>query len=50
MGKIYIIEPKFHVTKKSFEEMINRLNKFGFEIIDTPQVFFSRTALLIRKK
>ena len=49
-GKIYIIEPKFHVSKKSFEEMINRLKNIGFEIIDQPKIFFSRTVLLVTKK
>jgi ubiquinone/menaquinone biosynthesis C-methylase UbiE len=45
-GKIYIIEPKFHVTKKAFEEMMNKVRSIGFEIIDQPKVFFSRTVLL----
>ena len=49
-GKIYIIEPKFHVSKKSFEEMINKTKDIGFEIIDRPKVFISRTALLKIKK
>ncbi|HPB25341.1 MAG TPA: class I SAM-dependent methyltransferase [Bacteroidales bacterium] len=45
-GKIYIIEPKFHVSKKAFEDMIAKLKNFGFEIVDRPEVFFSRTVLL----
>jgi ubiquinone/menaquinone biosynthesis C-methylase UbiE len=49
-GKIYIIEPKFHVSKKSFEEMINKITDIGFEIIDRPKVFFSRTVLFSSKK
>jgi ubiquinone/menaquinone biosynthesis C-methylase UbiE len=49
-GKIYIIEPKLHVSKKSFERMINRLINIGFEIIDRPKIFFSRTVLLTNKK
>jgi ubiquinone/menaquinone biosynthesis C-methylase UbiE len=49
-GKIYIIEPKFHVSKKSFEEMINKIKDIGFEVIDRPKVFFSRTVLLTNKK
>ncbi len=49
-GKIYIIEPKFHVSKKSFDEMIDKLRNIGFEIIDRPKVFFSRTALITNKK
>jgi len=49
-GKIYIIEPKFHVSKKSFEEMINKTKDIGFEITDRPKVFISRTVLLKIKK
>jgi ubiquinone/menaquinone biosynthesis C-methylase UbiE len=49
-GKIFIIEPKFHVSKKSFEEMINRIKDIGFEIIDRPKVFFSRTVLFTNNK
>ena len=49
-GKIYIIEPKFHVSKKSFEEMINKTKDIGFEIVDRPRVFFSRTVLVTIKK
>jgi ubiquinone/menaquinone biosynthesis C-methylase UbiE len=45
-GKVYIIEPNFHVSKISFEEMIFRLKGMGFEITDSPKVFFSRTALM----
>jgi ubiquinone/menaquinone biosynthesis C-methylase UbiE len=49
-GKIFIIEPKFHVSKKSFEEMIIRLKSLGFNIIDRPKVFFSRTILFSNNK
>ena len=48
-GQIYIIEPKFHVSKKSFDDMIDRVKKMGFEIKDRPKVFFSRTALVTMK-
>ena len=49
-GKIFIIEPKFHVSKKSFEGMINKIKDIGFEIVDRPKVFISRTVLLTIKK
>jgi ubiquinone/menaquinone biosynthesis C-methylase UbiE len=49
-GRIFIIEPKFHVSKKSFEAMIDRIKSIGFEVIDCPKVFFSRTVLLKIKK
>lgn len=44
-GQFLIIEPKFHVPKKSFVEMMSLLKATGFEIIDNaPQVSFSRSA------
>ena len=48
-GKIYIIEPKFHVSKKSFDCMISKLDTVGFDLIDRPKVFFSRAVLLTIK-
>ncbi|MDO9511909.1 MAG: methyltransferase domain-containing protein [Bacteroidales bacterium] len=44
-GLIFIIEPKFHVTKKSFDSMIDKIKDIGMEIIDGPKVFFSRTII-----
>jgi ubiquinone/menaquinone biosynthesis C-methylase UbiE len=49
-GKIFIIEPIFHVTKTLFEEMITRARNIGFEIISGPKVFYSRTVLFSNKK
>jgi ubiquinone/menaquinone biosynthesis C-methylase UbiE len=49
-GKIYIIEPMFHVSKKSFEAMTGKIKSLGFEIIESPKVFFSRTVLLMLNK
>lgn len=49
-GKIYIIEPKLHVSKTAFNAMIDRIIMTGFEVIDKPKVFFSRTVLLSLKK
>jgi len=49
-GMIFIIEPKFHVSKKSFENMIAKIKSIGFETIDRPKVFFSRTIVLTIKE
>ena len=48
-GKIFIIEPKFHVTEKSFKNMISKINALGLDIVDKPKVFFSRSVLLTIK-
>ena len=44
-GNIFIIEPKFHVSLKSFETMINRVENIGLKIIERPKVVFSRAVL-----
>lgn len=48
-GKIFIVEPNFHVTGKSFKAMLERAESKGFEIIDRPKSFFSRAVLLKTK-
>jgi ubiquinone/menaquinone biosynthesis C-methylase UbiE len=49
-GKIYIVEPKFHVSKRAFELLIGKIKSLGFEITESPKVFFSRTVLLTINK
>lgn len=45
-GKIFIVEPKFHVSKKSFNAMVDNAIKYGYEIINSPKISFSRTLFL----
>jgi len=45
-GRIWIIEPKIHVTGKAFLQMTNRLEAAGFEIKDRPKVALSRSVLI----
>jgi len=45
-GKLYIIEPKFHVSRPAFQKMSDGLVRTGFTIIDRPSVFFSRAIML----
>lgn len=47
-GQVFIIEPKFHVSKKAFYSMIERAKEIGFEMVESPKVFFSRTVVLKR--
>lgn len=48
-GKLLIIEPKFHVSKNSFDTMIDNLKAIGFEVVEAPKVFFSRSIVLTHK-
>ena len=45
-GKILVAEPKIHVTKKSFSEMIKRIESTGFRIIDRPHISISRSLVI----
>jgi len=45
-GRVFIAEQKFHVSKRFFDEIIDKMTKHGFEIIERPKVFFSRTAIM----
>jgi ubiquinone/menaquinone biosynthesis C-methylase UbiE len=45
-GKVLIIEPDFHVSKNDFNNMISRLEKTNFKIIERPKISFSRSILL----
>ncbi len=45
-GKLYIVEPKFHVNRKAFEKMSDKLIRTGFGIIERPRVIISRAILV----
>jgi ubiquinone/menaquinone biosynthesis C-methylase UbiE len=45
-GKIFIIEPDFHVTRSDFDNMLIRLQSAGFRISERPKVFLSRAVIL----
>jgi ubiquinone/menaquinone biosynthesis C-methylase UbiE len=45
-GKMLIVEPKFHVSRREFDEMLESLRKMGFKIVERPKILFSRSVLL----
>lgn len=45
-GKALIVEPKFHVNQKDFAKSLELMKNIGFDIIDEPKIFFSRSALI----
>ncbi len=45
-GRFLIVEPKFHVSKSSFEETVAVAESTGLRWISQPKVLFSRAALL----
>jgi ubiquinone/menaquinone biosynthesis C-methylase UbiE len=47
-GNVLLAEPRFHVTKNDFDNSEKILKNIGFEIVEKPKVFFSRS-VVIRK-
>ena len=45
-GRVLIVEPPFHVSKSAFAEMIGMACNAGFDLVERPKVFLSKTALL----
>lgn len=48
-GRILIVEPKIHVNRRSFSEMITRIESAGLQITSRPEVALSRSLLLEAK-
>jgi len=48
-GRVFIVEPSFHVSKAAFEETIGRAGAAGLSPVGRPKVFFSRTVMLGKK-
>jgi len=49
-GKMLVVEPKYHVTHRSFSDMILKLEAAGLQIIDRPKITFSRSLVLSAKE
>lgn len=45
-GQLLIVEPKFHVTKKDFDKMLDIAISRGFTLLEQPKFTFSRACLL----
>jgi ubiquinone/menaquinone biosynthesis C-methylase UbiE len=45
-GKLLIVEPKIHVSKKSFQETLKIAEQSGFKKLASPEVFVSHACLL----
>lgn len=48
-GKVLIVEPRFHVTKNDFDNSEKILKNIGFDIIEKPKVFFSRSVVIKKR-
>ena len=49
-GLIFVVEPKFHVSKKAFQITVDIITDNGFVIVETPKVFFSQAIVLAKQR
>ncbi len=49
-GKVLIVEPKFHVSKKDFSKSIETIKSLGFNVLEEPKIWFSRSVAINIKK
>ena len=47
-GTFLLAEPSIHVTRSNFEETVNLAVQAGFTLRDSPRIFTSRSALLVK--
>ncbi len=45
-GQVLMVEPPVHVSKKAFEETIQKGQNAGLKIVSRPKVLFSKAAIL----
>ncbi len=45
-GEVFIAEQKFHVSKSTFIEIINKMEEKGFVMVKQPSVFLSRAVVM----
>ncbi|HTY61761.1 MAG TPA: class I SAM-dependent methyltransferase [Acidobacteriota bacterium] len=45
-GRILIIEPPFHTSKKSFDEIVRKALDAGLKIIDRPKIFPNKAVIV----
>jgi ubiquinone/menaquinone biosynthesis C-methylase UbiE len=45
-GRVYMVEPPFHVSRKAFEETIKKASIAGFSVVERPKMFPNKVAVL----
>jgi len=45
-GKVFIVEPPFHVSKKAFEKTIKKANNAGLVVVERPKLFLNKAVVL----
>ena len=45
-GRILLVEPPIHVSKRAFEDTIGRARAAGLRVVERPRLFFNKAAVL----
>lgn len=45
-GRVFIVEPPFHVSKKAFENIIIKASDAGLTVVERPKLFFNKAAIM----
>ena len=45
-GKVFIVEPVLHVSKKAFQETVKKAQTAGFVPVERPKMVFSQTVIM----
>jgi ubiquinone/menaquinone biosynthesis C-methylase UbiE len=45
-GRVFIVEPPFHVSATAFEKTVKKAHDAGFIIVERPKVLFSKAVIL----
>jgi len=49
-GRLFLSEPKIHVSKRDFERTVKEAQSVGFTLSERPSVRFSRTVVLVKSE
>ncbi len=44
-GILYLIEPRFRISRKTFKETVKKAEEIGFKTLDRPRVFLSMATI-----
>jgi ubiquinone/menaquinone biosynthesis C-methylase UbiE len=47
-GKVLLVEPPFHVSRKTFEDIIRKANCVGLIVVDRPRSFLNKAVLMMK--
>jgi ubiquinone/menaquinone biosynthesis C-methylase UbiE len=45
-GRILLVEPPIHVSRRAFEDTIRRARAVGLRVVEKPRLFFNKAAIL----